>query len=576
MGMWIAMMLVMSFLGSYSPKLAEEGDIVIRSESDPVIPQPVMQSVPEQQVPEGPLKPFAQLEDYFNLSITPSPLVFEPIVFNNLRFNHKQLTKEAHKASRQFNLSECLQTNCSISLNIEWTMKERHFHNSTPLIWFHEKKVKKEVHLFGNNSQVEHEEPRYASYVQPVLTLSPVVDVTDPLPPHYLSFTNVIEDSYLYAPVVYINNFWVLNDHLREVNASTVSSAFNFTVEIIPLAAWRVFMHRQYEESIRQQAVMGMGAAVDIDEVKRVFLETNHILLGVTAIVTVLHMVFEYLALSSTVKFWKGKKDFTGLSLRTIAINCYFQTIIFLYLLDSEETSWTVLLPSGIGVLTEYWKLMQTMSIVREASAAPSSGGEDATASKARGGWRILGYSINFSASYDKRTRKHDDTAVRYLIYIMIPILLAYSIYSAVYETHKGWYSFLINTQVQFIYFFGFAMMTPQIFINYKLKSVGQLPWRTFIYKSLNTVIDDLFSFIIKMPWLHRIACFRDDVVFAILLYQRWIYPVDSSRSADGDDEDESEAAVEGEDQKVLENAEKEEEKEEEKDEDHDEEKKKQ
>lgn len=32
------------------------------------------------------------------------------------------------------------------------------------------------------------------------------------------------------------------------------------------------------------------------------------------------------------------------------------------------------------------------------------------------------------------------------------------------------------------------------------------------------------------MPWLHRLACFRDDVVFVILLYQRWIYRVDYSR----------------------------------------------
>ncbi|EPY37237.1 CLPTM1-like membrane protein [Strigomonas culicis] len=441
---------------------------------------------------------------------------------------------------------------------IEWSMSGESFTNSTPLIWFHEKKVKREVHLFGNHSEPEHEEPHYASYMQPVLTLSPVVDVTDPLPPHYLAFTQPMKDS-LYAPVVYINNFWVLNDHLLEVNETTVVSAFNFTVEVVPLAAWRVLMHKQYEESLRQQATMGMGASVDIDEVKRVFLETNHILLAVTAIVTVLHMVFEYLAFSNTVKFWKGKKDFTGLSLRTIALDCYCQTIIFLYLLDSEETSWTVLLPSGIGVLTEYWKLMQTMSIVRVTPSSNES--EGSVAPSARRGWRVLGYSISFSASYDKRTRKHDDTAVRYLVYIMIPILIIYSVYSAVYETHKGWYSFLVNTQVQFIYFFGFVMMTPQIFINYKLKSVGQLPWRTFIYKSLNTVIDDLFSFIIKMPWLHRIACFRDDVVFAILLYQRWIYPVDTSRSADGDDDDDEgqdednkhQDAVENEEQKALE-----------------------
>ena len=29
---------------------------------------------------------------------------------------------------------------------------------------------------------------------------------------------------------------------------------------------------------------------------------------------------------------------------------------------------------------------------------------------------------------------------------------------------------------------------------------------------------------------LHRLACFRDDVVFVIFLYQRWIYRVDPKR----------------------------------------------
>jgi len=29
---------------------------------------------------------------------------------------------------------------------------------------------------------------------------------------------------------------------------------------------------------------------------------------------------------------------------------------------------------------------------------------------------------------------------------------------------------------------------------------------------------------------LHRIAVFRDDVIFVIYLYQRWIYPVDRAR----------------------------------------------
>lgn len=40
----------------------------------------------------------------------------------------------------------------------------------------------------------------------------------------------------------------------------------------------------------------------------------------------------------------------------------------------------------------------------------------------------------------------------------------------------------------------------------------------------------DLFAFIIKMPTMHRLSVFRDDIVFFIYIYQRWIYRVDSSR----------------------------------------------
>ena len=40
----------------------------------------------------------------------------------------------------------------------------------------------------------------------------------------------------------------------------------------------------------------------------------------------------------------------------------------------------------------------------------------------------------------------------------------------------------------------------------------------------------DLFAFIIKMPTMHRLSVFRDDIVFLIYLYQRWIYRIDTSR----------------------------------------------
>jgi hypothetical protein len=50
------------------------------------------------------------------------------------------------------------------------------------------------------------------------------------------------------------------------------------------------------------------------------------------------------------------------------------------------------------------------------------------------------------------------------------------------------------------------------------------------------------------MPLMHRLACFRDDIIFFIYLYQRWIYAVDLSRVNEfgqgGDDQPESPAVA--------------------------------
>ena len=48
------------------------------------------------------------------------------------------------------------------------------------------------------------------------------------------------------------------------------------------------------------------------------------------------------------------------------------------------------------------------------------------------------------------------------------------------------------------------ACRFAQLYLNYKLKSVAHLPWRQMTYKFLNTIVDDLGAFVIKMPTLHR------------------------------------------------------------------------
>lgn len=197
-----------------------------------------------------------------------------------------------------------------------------------------------------------------------------------------------------------------------------------------------------------------------------------------------------------------------------------------------------MLASTAVGVAIEFWKLTQAMHVTLERRPAGSSS--------------VLPFRLKFrdKASYtDSRTDEHDATAMKYLSLALIPCVGGYSLYTLKYQTHRSWYSWVLSSLVGAVYAFGFALMCPQLYLNYKLKSVAHLPWRQMTYKFLNTIIDDLFAFVIKMPTLHRLAVFRDDVVFAVYLYQRWIYRVDATRANEFGfvaAEAEAEGAVEG------------------------------
>ena len=57
----------------------------------------------------------------------------------------------------------------------------------------------------------------------------------------------------------------------------------------------------------------------------------------------------------------------------------------------------------------------------------------------------------------DRGSLRFDKLAFRYVSYVAIPLLAAYSVYSLVYETHRGWYSYIISTLTSFVYMFGFV-----------------------------------------------------------------------------------------------------------------------
>lgn len=93
-----------------------------------------------------------------------------------------------------------------------------------------------------------------------------------------------------YKPILFPNEFWHLRSHYVEVNSTTTTLPVTFTFQPMSYMKFQLFasMTQGFKEAAKQQG--GAGNA-EIDEIKRMLLETNPWFLGLTAFVSVLHML---------------------------------------------------------------------------------------------------------------------------------------------------------------------------------------------------------------------------------------------------------------------------------------------
>jgi hypothetical protein len=119
----------------------------------------------------------------------------------------------------------------------------------------------------------------------------------------------------LYMPVVFPNEFWHLRSQYVEINSTIKSLPLQITFQPLSLWKFQVFasMTHGFQEATKQQ---GGASSSEMDEIKRMLLETNPWFLGLTGLVSVLHMVFEMLAFKSDVSHWREKKEMIGVSVR--------------------------------------------------------------------------------------------------------------------------------------------------------------------------------------------------------------------------------------------------------------------
>uniref|UniRef100_A0A914VCG2 Cleft lip and palate associated transmembrane protein n=1 Tax=Plectus sambesii TaxID=2011161 RepID=A0A914VCG2_9BILA len=409
-------------------------------------------------------------------------------------------------------------------------MKRETIHRSRRINKFKKKHYRKTQNLLTGHTEASEEDQKKAevmsheilSHWHPNLTLNLIDDQTawqkgmlpSPLD-EAVHFDPVTND---YYPIFFFNDYWNLGSEYMPLNDTVTELNLTLTYSPMSLFKWQLYASQQ----MRGKWSQVMGGELfeenedDQDSIKQAILETNPYLLGITVIVSLLHTVFEFLAFKNDIQFWRSRKSLEGLSVRSVLFSVFTSLIVFLYICDND-TNFVVKCSVFVGLLIELWKVPKCMNVSIDRSR-PLLG-------------VIPRIVIADKGSYvESATKQHDQMAFKYLSWLLYPLLAGYAVYSLIYMEQKGWYSWVLNMLYGFLLMFGFIMMTPQLFINYKLKSVAHLPWRMLSYKFINTFIDDLFAFVIRMPTMYRIGCFRDDIVFLVYLYQRWIYRVDPNR----------------------------------------------
>ena len=56
-----------------------------------------------------------------------------------------------------------------------------------------------------------------------------------------------------------------------------------------------------------------------------------------------------------------------------------------------------------------------------------------------------------------------DMVAMKYLSYLLYVLVVGYAIYSLIYDTHKSWYSWILNSLTGCIYTFGTLRLPPHL-----------------------------------------------------------------------------------------------------------------
>jgi len=316
-----------------------------------------------------------------------------------------------------------------------------------------------------------------------------------------------------YEPIVFFDDLSLVRRHLLEMSRDINKPPPKMHIRFAPTSP----VHFGFKR-VMSLVIDVLGSVMnenEVEEIKYWMSEDRLFRYFLTQVITWLHIILEYLAFRDDWKFFVGRKDFRGISSTSMIFSVIRSVVIFLYLADSD-TSMLILFSVGKDVLWSAWKLRRILKprFYLYRGFIPSFAYLE---------------PCNLNAQ-EQESAMHDRIATSHVGLCIYPCVAGLAIFSLLNYKYKSWWTWFISSLADSVYFFGFISMTPQLYINYRLKSVAHLPVKAFMYKIFSTFIDDIFAFMVKMPLKHRLMTLRDDIVFFGFLYQCWIYRVDKTR----------------------------------------------
>lgn len=107
-----------------------------------------------------------------------------------------------------------------------------------------------------------------------------------------------MSDHLIYLPVLDTKQFWLRKQDFTLLDPQDTNTTLNITFNFNTYWIYKYMMESQFRQTGGMYEEWGIGDG-NMDEMKEMVLDANPILFGITIVVSLLHSLFEFLALKN-------------------------------------------------------------------------------------------------------------------------------------------------------------------------------------------------------------------------------------------------------------------------------------